>query len=195
MFSGLIKSSGPSFEINRVASSAPLSCESPASSHRRASSEQVIAAPPAAIASSPSPSAQCSMSSAVAANCPPPSPAVGARQAIDQPDLAAAIRRNIGAVHPVDDACQHKARLTRIKQRAIEQLKIERRLRRRWFRSRDWRYGWRHSDRTHRRSPCEPAPSTAARTNHRWSGAHRPTSRARSCGPSRIFRRRVRARQ
>ena len=36
------------------------------------------------------------------------------RQAVDQPDLAAICAGDIGAVHPIDDARQHKARAGRI---------------------------------------------------------------------------------
>jgi hypothetical protein len=50
---------------------------------------------------------------------------IGPDQPVDQPDLTAGIRRHIGAVHPVDDARQHEARIPGIKQRAVEQLKVE----------------------------------------------------------------------
>ena len=50
----------------------------------------------------------------------------GPGQPVDQPDLAAVLRRDKGAVHPVDDARQHKAGIPGIKHRAVEQLKIKR---------------------------------------------------------------------
>ena len=48
----------------------------------------------------------------------------GPRQPVDQPDLAAVLRRHEGAIHPVDDACQHEACIARIERGAIEQLKV-----------------------------------------------------------------------
>ena len=51
--------------------------------------------------------------------------AAGARQAVDQADLAAADLIEKGAVHPVDDACEREARVGGVKLRAIEQLEIE----------------------------------------------------------------------
>ena len=87
-----------------------------------------MAAPPASIALSPL--AFSTMFRVIGSRgeaAPSPASSRGARQPIDQPDFAAAVRRHVGAVHPVDDARQHKARLARIEQRAIEQLEIERR--------------------------------------------------------------------
>lgn len=47
------------------------------------------------------------------------------RKAIDQPDLAAGLFRDIGAIHAVDDAGQHEARLGGFQIGAIEQLDVE----------------------------------------------------------------------
>ena len=52
--------------------------------------------------------------------------AADAREAIEQPDFAAVFRCDIGAVHAVDDAREHETGLAGIKQRAIEQLPVER---------------------------------------------------------------------
>src|SRR5258706_5300184 len=53
MFSGRIKSSGPSLDINLSASSTPVIGESPAASQRRAISAQVIALALPSVALSP----------------------------------------------------------------------------------------------------------------------------------------------
>ena len=55
----------------------------------------------------------------------PPSAHMGPRQPVDQADLAAVRLRDIGPVHPVDDARQHEARLGGIEHGAIEQLEIK----------------------------------------------------------------------
>ena len=50
---------------------------------------------------------------------------VGPGQPIDQADLAAILRRDIGAVHAIDDAGEHETRIGGIKLRAVEQLEGE----------------------------------------------------------------------
>ena len=84
-------------------------------------------------------------------------------------DRSAGSRRNgvgldKGAVHPVDDARQHEARVQRNKATRDRTVESQRHLRRRWIRSAARPCGWRCIDRTRRRAPCGPEPSTAART-------------------------------
>ncbi len=116
--SGPTNSSAPPCANSAAASAGPSRAGSPVPSQRRAISAQVSLSALALVTTFNVIGSRCETAFLADQRN------VGAGQAIDQPDLAAAVRNDIGAVHAVDDACQHEARRRGIQPGAVEQLEV-----------------------------------------------------------------------
>ena len=101
-----------------------------------------------------------------------------AGQPVEQPDLAAMAFVEIGAIHAVDDAGQHEARIRRIEQCAVEQLEVKRRSDADGFVRQIRLVAGDVALEFVVERLADRQPSTAGRTIARWSAAYRPIASA-----------------